>query len=134
VFDSTSKVLLGPEIWSAFGTPGTIFYHSTWVPVIALGAVVQICTMILSIIALTAILKKKKAVPRIMITFYGLGLCLVAIDMLIAFVFIPSVNPELAKQVSSESMKKMIGMVASALIWIPYFLSSGRVKNTFVND
>ncbi len=126
--------ILGPNLWTAFKTPGTVFYHSPWVPVIVVGALIQVSIVIIAVIAMTAIFRKKKSVPRIMILLYVLGTCLVIVDMFLTYSFLASISPQLSNQVAPESLKKMAGVIVSAIIWMPYFLKSKRVMNTFVNE
>ena len=128
-----NMVLLDPELWKAFKTPGTLLYHSPWVIVLVIAAIIQVGIFIVAIIALAAIYKKKKIVPRIMISFYVLALCLVVTDMATTFFFISKISPELANNMAPELIRKMVGMGVGAIIFIPYFIKSKRVKNTFVN-
>lgn len=132
LFKDGSLILFEPEIWVAFITPGTLFYHSIWVPVIVFGALIQVSMITVSIAALVAIFKKKRFVPRLMIGLYLLGIILAAVDIILGVFFLPALVPELYKQVESESFVKAIGSAVGAAIWIPYFLKSRRVKNTFI--
>lgn len=131
-FIDTSIPLLGPEMWVAFKTPGTYFYHSPWVPVIVIGALLQIIIMIVAAIALMAIFKKMKIVPRIMIGFYILGVCFSATSMALGYFFIPIIGPEMSSELISDGNRKMVIVSIVAIIWISYFLKSRRVKNTFI--
>lgn len=133
LFMDGSLVLFEPELWVAYTTPGTVFHESLWVPIIVIGALVQLAMVIFSVAALVAIFTKKRFVPKMMIGIYLLGLVLVGVDSLLAAFFVPQIDPALAEQVQPESLKKLIGVTISAAIWIPYFLKSKRVKNTFVN-
>lgn len=132
-FQHTTMVLLGSELWVAFTTPGTYFYHSPWVALIVASGTIQISILIFSLVALVSIYLKKKIVPRLMIGIYVLALCLVAVDMAVTFFFIATVSPDLANQMTPELLRKLVGVSVGAIILIPYFIKSKRVKNTFVN-
>lgn len=132
-FQHTTMVLLGPELWVAFKTPGTYFYHSPWVVLIVASGIIQISILVFSLVALVSIYLKKKIVPRLMIVIYVLALCLVAVDMAVTFFFIATVSPDIANQMTPELLKKLVGVSVGAIIFIPYFIKSKRVKNTFVN-
>ncbi len=126
-------VLLGPEMWAAFTTQGTYFYHSPWVFVIVFGALLQVLMMIAGGVALLAILKKMKIAVRLMIGIYIMGVCLAAVGLLLAYFFIPMVVPDIADESVSDAIKKMAVMSIVAIVWTLYFLKSDRVKNTFKN-
>lgn len=126
-------VLLGPEMWAAFTTQGTYFYHSPWVFVIVFGALLQVLMMIAGGVALLAIFKKMKIAVRLMIGIYIMGVCLAVVGLLLAYFFIPMVVPDIADESVSDAIKKMAVMSIVAIVWTLYFLKSDRVKNTFKN-
>ncbi len=132
LFRDDGLLLFEPEMWLSFTTPGTVFYHSWWVPVIVSLAVFQLTIIVISIAAVIAILKKKRFVPKLMIGVYIVGLIMMIDDYVLATLFFPLISAELADATQSESIKKLVGVTLAALIWIPYFMKSKRVKNTFV--
>ena len=125
-------LMFEPEMWRAFVSPGTVFYHSFWVPAIVSLAILQLAIMMMSIAALISIFKKKRFVPHLMITVYAIGVAMMINDYLLAARFFPLISVELAEATQPESMKKLIGVSLAALVWTPYFMRSRRVKNTFV--
>lgn len=131
LFTDGEIILFKPELWVAFTTPGTAFFHSWWVPVIIFTAFLQIVIITFTVVALLAILKKKKFVPAVMIGLYVAGLVMLVMDTLIAVFFMPRISAYAADLVKAESLKKLAILVVVAGIWIPYFLRSKRVKNTF---
>lgn len=132
LFKSNDLLLFQSEMWTAFSVPGTVFYKSGWTPLIISLAFLQVAITALSIVALVALFKKKRFVPALMVAIYVVGLALVANDYVLARLFFPMVDPDLAISIQSESIKKLIGVSLAAVIWIPYFVQSKRVKNTFV--
>ncbi len=131
--EDASIVFLGPRIWHSFVTPNTILYQSTWVPVVFLGMLIQLVGLFLLLIALPLIFKKKKIVPGVMIAIFTLGLCHVAVDGATTFFLLPHISSNLAEQAAPGYFKELVTGIMNAAIWIPYFMKSRRVKNTFVN-
>lgn len=79
------------------------------------------------IVAAFLFFKKKRSAPGFIINFQYFSVGFLA---LIAFwgTSIPDLGEEPYAQIGTA-----IGMAISAAIWIPYFMRSKRVKNTFVN-
>ncbi|HAJ81863.1 MAG TPA: hypothetical protein DCO64_05425, partial [Zunongwangia profunda] len=72
---------------------------------------------------------RRSIAPRLIIAFYAFNLIGLSIDALAAST-IPSIQSITATaDIYSEVLKSLI----SCLIWIPYFIYSERVKDTFVN-
>lgn len=132
LFKSNDLILFKPEMWAVFSTPGTIFYKSWWTPLIISLGFLQVAITGLSIVALIALFKKKRFVPVLMISIYIIGFAMMVNDYVLAKLFFPMIDPDWAGSLQSQSLKKLIGVALAALIWIPYFVRSRRVKNTFV--
>lgn len=88
----------------------------------------NILLFLLIIFILTQFYKKKALVPKTIMILYGVNLA-VAIINLIVF---PQVTYAMDDDVASL-LKEVIQAGIAAAIWIPYFIKSKRVKNTFVN-
>ena len=71
--------------------------------------------LILAIVALFSIFNKKKYTPQIMISVYTVN---IMISLSLAFLI--------------EDFSIMWSPIIGVSIWIPYFIYSKRVKNTFV--
>ena len=63
-----------------------------------------------------------------MIWFLALNVAFVVIDF-----FVADLIPAVAAEPDPESTKELIRTIIGAAIWIPYFLKSDHVKNTFIN-
>jgi len=74
---------------------------------------------------LVLLFEKKKVLPKFMVGFYILSCIFLSIDI----TWITSVTESAASATVAAGVFRIIATV----IWIPYFLKSKRVKNTFVN-
>ena len=114
--------------WEILTTPGTAAYHNLWAPLLIFEITGNICLIILPIILLILIFKRHHKVPGLFIIFYGAGLAFLIVDL-----YLSSLIPFVAAQNNSESWKEVMRSLIVAAIWIPYFLNSKRVRNTFIN-
>lgn len=69
---------------------------------------------------------KKKLTVNVMIFFQVYSLILVVIDLLLA-------NQLLSMSMEAEDVKDVIHSLVACAIWLPYFLISKRVKQTFIH-
>jgi hypothetical protein len=78
---------------------------------------------------LARFLEKKRSVPRLMITFYVMLLIMVGTNCFLLVQF-----PELNQSPTDlgNAIMGIVRVVIAVAIWIPYFVVSVRVKNTFV--
>ena len=89
--------------------------------------------LIAAVVLLVLLFQKRRVLPRLMIVFYIFNLAVCAMDLLAIVTFIANAFPEIAKNLIPESAKVVAQALVGTLIWVPYFLVSKRVKNTFVN-
>jgi len=82
-----------------------------------------------AVFCLVQFFRKKKSVPRLMIVFYLLLLLLAGATYYLILGF-----PELRQSPEDvwNATMALVRTVVAVAIWIPYFLLSVRVKNTFV--
>ena len=66
--------------------------------------------------------------PRLLIIWVASFVAIQAVDILLM-----SQIPMAASQLGSGDFRELARAVISAAIWIPYFLKSKRVANTFVH-
>lgn len=114
--------------WQVFTTPGTEIYHPLWAPLLIFEISGNLGFIIFNIILAVLFFQKSSRTPNIYIAFLGLN-----IIFLLGDYFIADLIPTIAAMDDSDSMKEIMRSVIAATIWIPYFLVSKRVKNTFVN-
>ena len=108
-------------------------YHPVWAPFMIGKFAVTSVIVLAPIPLLILMVKKLKQFPRMMIAYYLFYLITVLIEFsVIEFVIVkafPSIEKGLMKQIYPDLMRSML----YALLWIPYFLKSERVRKTFIN-
>ncbi len=112
--------------WGVLTSPGTEAYHPLWAPVLLFELAGNTLMMSWAAALLILLFAKSPRFPRWIILFYATSVAIVALD-LVASRMIPAV----AAQEDPSSAQELVRSVVAALIWIPYFLKSERVRNTF---
>ncbi|WBL25017.1 DUF3857 domain-containing protein [Zunongwangia sp. HGR-M22] len=82
-----------------------------------------------NIFILIIFFKRRTIAPKLIIAFYVFNFVGVSLDTLVAS-FIPSVY---ATAPGPDLYKEVFKSLIACIIWIPYFIYSERVKDTFVN-
>ena len=114
--------------WDFLTTPGTEAYHPMWAPVILFELAGNLFFVVMAVVLIFLFFTKSHRFPRLMIVFLLSNLAFVFGDYALANTIPFVANMEADAEVYKE-MARGIGGVA---IWVPYFLVSKRVKNTFV--
>lgn len=120
--------MLGSETGSLLTSPNSPYYHPVWKPAFIFEGISSVIMLLFIIIILTSFYQKKRALPRLMIILYSVNFLLLLMTVLL-------VNEiPIAKEVQGVNYTStLIGGVLGCAIWIPYFIRSERVKNTFRN-
>ena len=114
--------------WEVLTTPGSEAYHHLWGPYIIFEIVVNAVFLVACLYLLFLMFTKSYKLPKLIIIFYCANLIFVVADY-----FMGNMIPAVATQINDkEVIKEVIRSVLGVLIWVPYFLVSKRVKNTFV--
>lgn len=112
--------------WDLITTPGNQLYHELWGPVLTFEMVGNLFFILFSLLLLVLLFRYSKMFPKLAITYLLLNLVFVATDQYLATLLpIPS---------SGETDSELIKSIAGAAIWVPYLLTSQRVKNTFYEE
>ena len=112
--------------WEALTTPGYEAYHPLWAPLIIGELVGNIAIGVFSLVILVFFFRRSIYTPTLVIAWLGISFIFVLGDYLIA-----DHIPFIAEIPDPESAKEIVRAAIAALIWIPYFLVSKRVKATF---
>lgn len=113
--------------WQALTSMGSEAYHPLWAPLLAYEILGNMVIALLAAIVLCFLLAKSRHTPRLAIVWLAFGLVFIAGD----FVMAGQIPAVAAQPTDYESIRELFRSIVSALIWIPYFLVSERVRVTF---
>jgi hypothetical protein len=118
---------LAPRVWDAVTNPVSANYHPLWGPLIAFEAGSGILMLMYTLVLAWFFFTKSKRVPKLFILWFVLNAAIQILDSILA-----AQIPAVAALPDTQSQRDLIRAIIAAAIWIPYFLKSERVKNTFV--
>lgn len=113
--------------WESVTTPGSPAYHYLWGPLIIFEIVGNLFFGIFAIVLFVLFLMKSHRFPVLMIALLVVNPLFVILDN-----FIGNLIPYLANIDDPQVYTEIVRGVVGAMIWVPYFLVSKRVRNTFV--
>lgn len=111
--------LSGEDIWGLFPIDLKTYF------VFILSSHILLLLFIVFII--TQFYRKKAIVPKSMVIMYSANIAITIINFILIHQVTYAGDAEIA-----SSIQAIIQAIISAAIWIPYFMKSKRVKNTFV--
>jgi hypothetical protein len=113
--------------WEVLTDPSSDVYHHLWAPLIVFEVTGNVIVLLLGLIALYFFLRRSRHTPRASIAWLVVSLVFVVSDF-----FLADLIPLVAEQGTDlDTVKEVVKSVASAVIWVPYFLFSKRVRETF---
>lgn len=118
----------GSEIWGALTDPSSDAYDPFWKPLIIFETVGNIVSILLILLILVLLYTKKSLLPKVVITMMVYNVLLVIVD----YILLQQI-PMTSLIEDGNSTREITRSMLYACIWIPYFLRSKRVRNTFVN-
>ena len=115
--------------WLFLTTPGTTSYSPLWAPALLGSVALDIVLLFYSGLLIVLFFQRRTTFPRLMIILLAtLAVTSPLLDVLVGH--LPIAVDALAK-LQAEHRSMMAQDITRALIWIPYFLRSQRVRNTF---
>lgn len=120
--------VLDSDAWALLATPGSALYHPLWAPLVVFELIANVVMFSFTLWLLVLFFRESKRVPVLYILWLLLLAAVQVIDQLLV-----QQMPFLASQLNEDALVDIARALVGAAIWIPYFLKSVRVKNTFVN-
>jgi len=114
--------------WELLTTPGSEPYHPLWGPLLVFEIIGNLGAIALSALTLWQFTKKSRLAVKLAIATFAWSAVFVTTDF-----FVADLIPAIAAEDDASSRSELTRTLVGAVIWIPYFLLSKRVKNTFVN-
>ncbi len=113
--------------WGILTTAGSDAYHPLWAPLILFEIFANTVLMSWSVALLVLLFAKSHHFPKWIILLYLTSLGVIALDMALS-----QSIPAVAEQNDPSAATELFRSIVAAIIWIPYFIKSERVRNTFV--
>ena len=124
---SNAATYFDRRIWALYTTPGSPDYSLGMAVLLAYDVVVNLGLVVLDVFAAFLFFKRRREAPRTMIALIAASLIVTVVGLGSAY-FVPGTSAADHAQNAKGLWQNMI----AALIWIPYFFTSRRVRETFV--
>jgi hypothetical protein len=126
--------VMDAQTWSRFTAPGV---SPLWLPYFIFEILCSAVLFFGSVVLLVLLFRRRRALPLLIICFYGFAFIALEIDALVGLLYGPRLIPDAALRAeigwtTANLVVSVVGGGILSAIWIPYFLFSERVKNTFV--
>ncbi|PYE47821.1 DUF2569 domain-containing protein [Paenibacillus barcinonensis] len=119
--------ILNTETWEMLTAKDSGYYHPLWGPIIIFEAVFNLLFLLFTVYVIVAFYQRKAILPRLMIIFYSVSLIVGTVDYLLLYQI-----PMARELEDGGSIRDIVRSGIACAIWIPYFIKSERVQNTFV--
>ena len=124
-----------PDFWNALTTFDSEFYHPLFGTLFVYETILNGCLVIFNLLLLYLLFKKSPHFPKFMIAYFVSAVPLQLIDFTLGYSIFSTV-PTLAEYFETDTISLIEGSLRSifqAVVWVPYFIRSKRVKLTFLN-
>ena len=113
--------------WAIITDPSYELYHPLWAPLVIYELVGSCALGLFSLVALALMFRHDRRFPKLMIGLYLANVGFQTLDLLVA-----GQIPAIETNLDPAAQRDLLRSIIAALVWIPYFLRSERVRNTFV--
>ncbi|WP_181438646.1 DUF2569 domain-containing protein [Paenibacillus sambharensis] len=120
--------VLDPELWELINTEGSSLDHPLIGPTLIIELVWNLGLLAAIIVTIILFYMRKKIVPKLMVALYIVSLAGLILD----YVLLLQIPVLKEMMIDGSQVREIVREVIMCAIWIPYFLVSKRVKNTFV--
>jgi Protein of unknown function (DUF2569) len=115
------------DTWSALTTYGNPHYHPMWAPCLLMELTAHLGFLVFSVLMAIVFFQRRRIAPKLFIALMIITLIYRLIDHAVASQ-LPVVSAD------STVYTDIVRLSIASLIWISYFLTSARVKSTFVME
>jgi hypothetical protein len=112
--------------WTALTTPTNPGYHSLWAPLVIFELVGSSAFFLYSIVIIAWFFQRRRRVPVQVYIFLAANMFFVGTDYLIINLFLIPGN-----SLNLDTTINFVRTVIAGAAWIPYFMFSRRVRQTF---
>lgn len=116
--------VLGTPGYERLTNPASPGYNLLYKPFLFSEMAAKVALIIFIVVTAICFFRQHRLAPRLMIAFYIASFLILAVDDALA-------SWLLGVAVDKDSMKEIGRSVFTMVIWVPYFLVSKRVANTF---
>jgi hypothetical protein len=92
----------------------------------------NVAVLVGSVVMLVLFFQKRRVVPMLMVVFYVTLVAVCLVEVLTLTRFAEGLDPAFVQARAQEARNGLGVVLSHAILWIPYFLVSRRVRNTFV--
>jgi hypothetical protein len=118
----------GGEVWDRLTSPDSNVYDPLWKPTLIFELAGNAVFILFAAFLVVWMYRKKASFPRWIILFYAANTLFHIVD----YVLLTNI-PLLAEFGEDPDVQSIGRSLVLLLVWIPYFIRSRRVRNTFIN-